>query len=223
MTTTELVRAFTVGAALALAGTGSAQPTPVPLVHECSADGLAQFECGNTQAIPDCHVTCLGKASCIDAQCDTIYVEGPLGPTDEVVAQFYTGPMCACLGGWQRLDSVRDVSCLAELFRRTDAHRSKVAKALTKCEVGVLTGRVALPSDGRCATDDQRTADAIAGSRRQAELTIARKCPAGVLSEIYGSDGIDSGATFVGGLLDRAEEHAETGIGLAVRPAVVAP
>jgi hypothetical protein len=223
MTTTRIVRALTVGAALALASTGSAELTPVPLVHSCSAHGLAQFECGNPQAIPDCQVTCLGKASCTDARCDTIYVEGPLGPTDEVVAQFYLGPVCACVGGWQRLDSPQYISCLAELLRRTDAHRSKVAKALTKCEVGVLTGRVTLASGGRCATGDQRTANAIAGSRRKAELAITRKCPADLLSQLYGSDGPESGATFVDGLLDHAEEHAEAGIALAVRPAVEAP
>ena len=225
MKTKDVFRVLAAGAAIALAlpGSGRAGFTPQPIVHSCSADGLAQFECGNNQAIPDCSVTCFGRASCTDARCDTIYVEGPLGHTDEIVTQFYVGPMCACVGGWNRLDSIQHVSCLSELFRRTDVHRSKTAKALTKCEVGVLMGRVTLPAGGSCVDSDERTAASIASSRRQAEQAIMRKCPAEVLEAVYGTEGAESMTTFVGGLLSRAEEDAASGITLALRTAVVKP
>jgi hypothetical protein len=223
MTTTNMLRALAIGTAigLALPAAGNAL-TPLPITHSCSADGLAQFECGNPQTIPDCEVTCVGKASCFDAQCDIIYVEGPFGRTDEEVAYFPIGPVCACVGGWSRLDSIAHVSCLAEMFRRTDTHRAKTAKALSRCEVGVLTGRVTLPAGGTCADDDARTAASIAASRAQATASIARKCPANVMAELYGAEG-EAGQVFVDGLLRQAEGHAAAGIGLALRPAVVAP
>src|SRR4029079_3694285 len=89
MTTTTTLRALvlttTIGLTFPAAGNAI---TAVPITHSCSAEGLAQFECGNPQAIPDCAVTCLGRASCMDAQCDPVIVEGPLGPTGEVVAYF---------------------------------------------------------------------------------------------------------------------------------------
>jgi len=226
MTTKELIRSLAVAATLAVAlpTNGSASWTAQPLgPHSCSGEGLAQFECGNPQAIPDCEVTCFGKASCMDATCDPIYEEGPLGHTGDPIAYFYLGPVCACVGGWQRLDSVQNISCLAELFRRTDGHRSKTSKALSSCETAVLGGRVTLASGETCAENDQRTAAMIASSRQQAEQAITRKCPASILTELYGSDGTASSATFVDGLLRRAEEQAAAGIGLALRTAVVAP
>jgi hypothetical protein len=221
--TTTMRRAlgFATAIGLALPAIGNAL-TPVPIVHHCSANGLAQGECGNTQAMPDCEVTCIGKASCSDARCDTIYVEGPFGPTDEVVAQFSIGPVCACVGGWGRVDSLAHVSCLAELFRRADAHRAKTAKVLGRCEIGLLTGRVTLPAGGTCADDDARTVAAIAASRAKSQASIARKCPAGVMSELYGAEG-EAAATMVDGVLRRVEEHAATGIALVLRTAVTAP
>ena len=225
MNTTDMLRRVAIAAAIAivLPATGRADFTPVPIQHHCTGDGLAQFECGNPQAIPGCEVTCVGRATCTDAQCDTYYVEGPLGPTDEIVAQFYLAPVCACVGGWKTIDSVTHVACLAELFRRPDLHRSKTAKALSKCELGVLSGRVTLPVGGTCAASDPRTAASIASYREQAEQSIMRKCPTEVLTQLYGTDGPESMATFVNGLLANAEEAAAAGIGLAVRPAVVAP
>ena len=224
MTTTTTLRALALTTTIGLMfpAAGSAL-TALPITHSCSADGLAQFECGNPQAIPDCEVTCLGRASCTDAQCDPVYVEGPFGPlTDEAVAYFYLGPVCACLGGWNRLDSFAHVSCLAELFRRTDTHRAKTAKALSRCELAVLAGRVTLPANGTCANDDARTAASIAASRAQAATSIGRKCTASVMAELYGAEG-DAAATMVDGLLRQAEGQAGAGIGLALRPAVVAP
>ena len=222
----DMIRSLAVGATLAVALPTNAPAawTAEPLgPHSCSAEGLAQFECGNPQAIPDCQVTCFGKATCTDATCDPIYEEGPLGPTGDPIAYFYLAPVCGCVGGWQRIDSLQSIACLAELFRRTDMHRSKTVKALSRCDTGVLAGRVTLASGGTCAENDQRTAGTIAGSRQQAGQAISRKCPASVLTEIYGSDGAESSATFVAGLLRRAEEQAAAGIGLALRTAVVAP
>jgi len=221
--TTATLRALAIGTGigLALPATGNAL-TPVPITHHCSAEGLAQFECGNPQTIPDCEVTCLGRASCSDAQCDTIYVEGPLGPTDEVVTHFYTPPVCACVGGWTRVDAFAHVSCLAELFRRTDTHRAKTSKALGRCEIAVLAGRVALPAGGTCADDDARTAAAIAASRAKAAASIARKCTGGVMADLYGAEA-GAGTTMLDGLLRQAEAHAAAGIALALRPAVAAP
>ena len=138
------------------------------------------------------------------------------------MAYFYIGPVCACVGGWNRLDSLAHVSCLAELFRRTDTHRAKTAKALSRCEVAVLTGHATLPAGGTCADDDARTAASIAASRAQAAGSIGRKCTASVMAELYGAEG-DAAATMVDGLLRQAEGQAAAGIGQALRPAVVAP
>src|SRR5262249_47991792 len=149
--TKEIIQALAVGATLAVALPTNAPAawTAEPLgPHSCSAEGLAQFECGNPQAIPDCEVTCFGKATCTDATCEPIYKEGPLGHTGDPIAYFYLGPVCGCVGGWQGLDSLPNIACLAELFMRTDLHRSKTAKALSKCETGVLAGRATLPRGG---------------------------------------------------------------------------
>jgi len=225
MKTTDVLRGLAVAAAIALAlpATGRAEFTPVLVHHHCTGDGLAQFECGNPQTIPDCEVTCLGRAMCTDSQCDTVYVEGPLGPTGEIVAQFPLGPVCACVGSWRPIDAVAQVACLAELLRRPDLHRSKTAKALSKCELDVLSGRVTLPAGGTCAASDARTAVSIVSYRQQAEQSILRKCPAEVLTQLYGTDGPESSATFVNSLLQNAEEAAAASIGLALRPAVAAP
>ena len=43
------------------------------------------------------------------------------------------------------------------------------------------------------------------------------------MAELYGTDGDEASSTFVDGLLRQGEGHAAAGIGLALRPAVVAP
>lgn len=223
----DVIRGLAVVTTVAIGAPAGAQQWIAIGPSSCTGDGLAQFECGNNQTIPDCEVTCLGAAQCSDATCMPIYVEGPLGPTEEVVAYFYTPPVCGCASGWTWQDWLQNrllhTSCLAEMFKRIDQHRSKVSKALAKCEIGTLAGRTTLPAGATCAEDDEGTARAIASSRQKAVTSITARCSATAMAEIYGTDGAEAAATFVDGLVRHAEVQAATAIGLALRPAVVAP